>query len=67
MEGELKYTVTFREMGLAAIALLTANVDKKCEFTRYLKHISKLGGWIMVIVTVMGSNVVMKIGSNGSN
>ena len=33
------YTVTFREMEKAALALLTANVDKKCEFTRYLKHL----------------------------
>ena len=32
-EGELMYTVTYREMELAAIALLTANVDKECEFT----------------------------------
>ena len=29
--------------------------------------ISKLGRWIMVIMVVMGINVVMKIGSNGSN
>ena len=33
------YTVTFREMERAALALLTANVDKKCEFSRYLKHL----------------------------
>ena len=33
------YTVTFREMERAAIALLTANVDKKCEFTRYLRRL----------------------------
>ena len=33
------YTVTYREMERAAIALLTANVDKECEFTRYLKHL----------------------------
>ena len=29
-EGELMYTVTFREMEKAALALLTANVEKKC-------------------------------------
>ena len=33
------YTVTFREMERAALALLTANVDKKCELSRYLKHL----------------------------
>ena len=33
------YSVTFREMEKAALALLTANVDKKCDFTRYLKHL----------------------------
>ena len=35
------YTVTYREMSVerAAFALLTANVDKECEFTRYLKHL----------------------------
>ena len=38
-EGELVYTVTYREMERATIALLTANVDKECEFTRYLKHL----------------------------
>ena len=39
-EGELMYTVTFREMERATLALLTANVDKQCDFTRYLKHCS---------------------------
>jgi hypothetical protein len=38
-EGELTYTVTFRDMEKAALALLTANVDKECDFTRYLKHL----------------------------
>ena len=33
------YTVTFREMERAALSLLAANVDKKCDFTRYLKHL----------------------------
>ena len=33
------YTVTFREMEKAVLSLLTANVDKKCEFSRYLKHL----------------------------
>ena len=33
------YTVTFYDMERAALALLTANVDKKCDFTRYLKHL----------------------------
>ena len=38
-EGELMYTVTFREMERAALSLLTANVDKECDFSRYLKHL----------------------------
>ena len=38
-EGELMYTVTFREMERAALSLLTANVDKKCDFTRHFKHL----------------------------
>ena len=38
-EGELTYTLTFRDMEKAALTLLTANVDKECEFTRYLKHL----------------------------
>ena len=38
-EGELTYTLTFRDMEKAALALLTVNVDKECEFTRYLKHL----------------------------
>ena len=33
------YTVTFREMEKAALALLTANVEKKCEFSTYIKHL----------------------------
>jgi hypothetical protein len=33
------YTVTFREMERAALSLLTANVDKECDFSRYLKHL----------------------------
>ena len=33
------YTVTYSKMERVAIALLTANVDKECEFTRYLKHL----------------------------
>ena len=33
------YTLTFREMEEAALSLLTVNVDKKCDFTRYLKHL----------------------------
>ena len=33
------YHVTYSEMERAAIALLTANVNKECEFTRYLKHL----------------------------
>ena len=33
------YTVTFRKMEKAALALLTAIVDKKCEFSRYFKHL----------------------------
>ena len=38
-EGELVYTLTYREMERVVIARLTANVDKECEFTRYLKHL----------------------------
>jgi hypothetical protein len=38
-EGELMYTVTYREMERAVIALFTANVDKVCEFTTCLKHL----------------------------
>ncbi len=38
-EGELMYTVTYREMDRAAIALFSANLDKKCEFTTCLKHL----------------------------
>ncbi len=30
-EGELVYTVTYREMERATIALFTANLDKECE------------------------------------
>ena len=37
--GELMYTMTYREMDRAAIALLTVNVNKECKFTRYLKHL----------------------------
>ena len=33
------YTVTFREMERAALSLLTANVDKECDFSRYLRHL----------------------------
>ena len=33
------YTVTFREMEKAALALLTANVEKKCEFSTYIGHL----------------------------
>ena len=33
------YTITFREMEKATLALLTANVEKKCEFSRYFKHL----------------------------
>ena len=34
------YTVTFCKMdGSCSCPLLTANVDKKCEFTRYLEHV----------------------------
>ena len=33
------YTVTYSKMERVAIALLTANVDKECEFIRYLKHL----------------------------
>ena len=33
------YTVTYREMERAVIALFTANVDKVCEFTTCLKHL----------------------------
>ena len=38
-EGELMYTVTFREMERQALSLLTVNVDKKCDFTRYFKYL----------------------------
>ena len=38
-KGELMYTITFREMEKAALALLTANVEKRCEFSRYIKHL----------------------------
>jgi hypothetical protein len=38
-EGELIYTVTYREMERAVIALFTANLDKECEFTTCLKHL----------------------------
>ena len=33
------YTVTFREMEKAALALLTADVEKKCEFSTYIGHL----------------------------
>ena len=33
------YHVTYNEMERAALALLTANVNKECEFTKYLKHL----------------------------
>ena len=33
------YTVTFREMEKAALALLTANTEKKCEFSTYIGHL----------------------------
>ena len=33
------YTLTYYEMQRATFALMTANVDKDCEFTRYLKHL----------------------------
>ena len=39
-EGELMYTLTYYQMQRATLALLTVNVDKDCEFTRYLKHLS---------------------------
>ncbi len=38
-EGELMYTGTYREMERAAIALFSANLDKKCEFTTCIKHL----------------------------
>jgi len=38
-EGELMYTVSFREMERAALALFGANLDKTCEFTTCLKHL----------------------------
>ena len=33
------YHVTYNKMERAALALLTANVNKECEFTKYLKHL----------------------------
>ena len=36
-EGELMYTITFREM--EKVDLLTANVEKKCELSTYFKHL----------------------------
>ncbi len=44
-EGELMYTVTYREMERAAIALFSesANLDKDCEFTTCLKHLLAQG------------------------
>jgi hypothetical protein len=36
--GELMYTVTYSKMERAAIALFSANTDKKCEFSTCLKH-----------------------------
>ena len=33
------HTSTFRAMERVTLALLTANVDKKCDFTRYPKHL----------------------------
>ena len=33
------YTVTFREMEKAALALLTANTEKQCEFSTYIGHL----------------------------
>ena len=33
------YHVTYNEMERAALALLTANVNKECEFTKYLQHL----------------------------
>ena len=38
-EGELMYHVTYNEMERAALALLTANLNKECEFTKYIKHL----------------------------
>ena len=38
-EGELMYTVTFREMEKAALALLTANTEKPCEFSTFIGHL----------------------------
>ncbi len=32
-------TVTYCEMERAALALFTANLDKECEFTTWLKHL----------------------------
>ena len=33
------YHVTYNEMERAALALLTANLNKECEFTKYIKHL----------------------------
>ena len=33
------YHVTYNEMERAALALLTANMNKECEFTKYIKHL----------------------------
>ena len=33
------YTVSFREMERATLALFSANMDKTCEFTTCLKHL----------------------------
>ncbi len=38
-EGELMYTVTYREMERVALSLFSANLDKTCEFTTCLKHL----------------------------
>jgi hypothetical protein len=38
-EGELMYTVSYREMERAALTLFSANLDKTCEFTTWLKHL----------------------------
>ena len=39
IEGELMYTVTYREMERAALALFSANLDTTCEYTTCLKHL----------------------------
>ncbi len=61
-------SIRYRRSGPTATYDINIGVTYDIVNLRYRRtFISKLGRYIMEVMEVMGNNVVMKFGSNGSN